>query len=132
METTKTEQSGTSPEFFEKYRASKLTVAEMFKMQQELQAEMLDKGTPKDSVEDFKYSVLALISELGEVLDADRRWKNIRGKAVSFEEKKEELCDCMAFMINMILYSGISAELFCDEFIKKNKKNFERIRTQQE
>ena len=57
---------------------NELTVRELFELQQKLQNTMFQVETPVDSVEDFKYSILALIGELGEVLDADRRWKNIR------------------------------------------------------
>ena len=60
------------------HEAGYLTLPEMFMMQSALQKVMFDKTTPNDSVEDFKYSVLALIGELGEVLEADKRWKNIR------------------------------------------------------
>lgn len=104
----------------------KLTVRKLFELQQNLQFAMFKTETPVDSVEDFKYSILALIGELGEVLDADRRWKNIRKGAYSREAKLDELVDCMAFLLNAILYSGYSAEEFEKAFMDKNRKNFER------
>ena len=105
---------------------NKLTVRELFELQQKLQNTMFQVETPVDSVEDFKYSILALIGELGEVLDADRRWKNIRKGAYNREAKLDELVDCMAFLLNAILFSGYSAEEFEKEFKKKNEKNFIR------
>lgn len=107
-------------------------VKDMFEAQKELQAEMFGYKLPEDSVEDFKYSVLALISELGEVLEADKRWKNVRTGEVRKEEKLEELVDCMAFLVNMILFSGFSSDEFVEAFMKKNQKNFERFRKEKE
>ena len=43
------------------------------------------------------------------------------------EEKLDELVDCMAFLVNAILYSGFSAEEFSEAFRNKNIKNFERL-----
>lgn len=118
----------TAPEFFDKFNASKLRVADLFQMQADLQKEMFGYDLPKDSVDDFEYSMLALIGEMGEVLAADKRWKNIRKGGFYPEQKIEELCDCMAFLINMILFSGITPQYFCEAFIMKNKKNFDRLK----
>lgn len=106
---------------------SDFTVQELFDLQSHLQNIMFDKKLPTDSIEDFKYSILALISELGEVLDADRRWKNVRKKPLEEPDKKlDELCDCMAFLINAILYSGFSSKQFIVAFLTKNYKNIKR------
>ena len=99
----------------------------IFEIQKALQKEMFNKELPNDSVEDFKYSILGMISEVGEVLDADRRWKNVRAKHISDEAKLEEICDVFAFFINMCLYSGYSANDIYEAFLRKGKKNFERI-----
>lgn len=105
--------------------SDKLT--ELFEMQKNLQGQMFGKETPIDSVEDYHYSMTALVSEIGEVLSADKRWKNVRNSYYSREEKLEELVDCMAFLINAILYSGYTPDEFYKAFVEKNKKNFERI-----
>lgn len=106
---------------------SKLTIDEMLERQSKLQKAMFGHELPNDSIEDFKYSLLALIGELGEVLEADSRWKNVRIKGYDKEAKLDELVDCMAFLLNMILFSGYTSEEFTNAFIKKNKKNFERV-----
>ena len=100
----------------------------MFDMQEELQAKMFDKLTdgPIDSVEDFHYSITALVAEIGEVLTADRRWKNARNAYFEKDEKLEELVDCMAFLINAVLYSGFDSETFYNAFAKKNVINMNR------
>lgn len=105
--------------------SDKLT--ELFEMQKSLQSQMFGKETPIDSVEDYHYSMTALVSEIGEVLSADKRWKNARNSYYSREEKLEELVDCMAFLVNAILYSGYTPDEFYKAFVEKNKKNFERI-----
>ena len=112
-------------EKFELSDGDKLT--KLFEMQKSLQSQMFGKETPIDSVEDYHYSMTALVSEIGEVLSADKRWKNARNSYYSREEKLEELVDCMAFLINAILYSGYTPDEFYKAFVEKNKKNFERI-----
>ena len=100
----------------------------MFAMQRALQYRMfgkLAKG-PKDSVEDFHYSITALVSEIGEVLSADKRWKNARNVHYDRKEKLFELVDCMAFLINAIQYSGFTAEEFYEAFANKNQINMDR------
>lgn len=104
-----------------------MKVSDLFMMQVRLQKAMFDHNLPSDSVEDFKYSVLALIGELGEVLEADKRWKNIRNGKYDRESKLDELVDCMAFMVNMVLFSGFTAEEFNEAFATKNSRNFERF-----
>ena len=106
---------------------SKLTIDEMLERQSKLQKVMFGYELPNDLIEDFKYSVLGLIGELGEVLDADSRWKNVRIKGYDSNAKLDELVDCMAFLLNMILFSGYTSEEFANAFIAKNKKNFERV-----
>lgn len=104
-----------------------MKVSDLFMMQVRLQKAMFDHNIPSDSVEDFKYSVLALIGELGEVLEADKRWKNIRNGKYDREGKLDELVDCMAFMVNMVLFSGFTTEEFNEAFVTKNSRNFERF-----
>ena len=100
----------------------------MFAMQRALQYRMFGKlvNGPKDSVEDFHYSITALVSEIGEVLSADKRWKNARNAHYDRNEKLFELVDCMAFLINAIQYSGFTAEEFYEAFANKNQINLDR------
>lgn len=101
----------------------------MFDMQSILQNRMFGKlaDGPKDSVEDFHYSITALVSEIGEVLSADKRWKNARNAHYDRNEKLFELVDCMAFLVNAIQYSGFTAEEFYEAFASKNQINMDRI-----
>lgn len=109
--------------------ASKCDMLEsMFDMQSILQNRMFGKlaDGPKDSVEDFHYSITALVSEIGEVLSADKRWKNARNAHYDKKEKLFELVDCMAFLVNAIQYSGFTAKEFYEAFAEKNQINLHR------
>lgn len=102
-------------------------LSDMFDRQIQLQKEMFGYQLPDDDIEGYKYSCLALIGELGEVLEADKRWKNIRKEKYDKEGKLDELTDCMAFLINLVLFSGFTSEEFYNAFVKKNNYNFKRL-----
>lgn len=100
----------------------------MFELQESFQKQLIGTEVfPVDSVKDFHYSMTALMVEIGEVMCADKRWKNSRNSYYNRDEKKEELVDCMAFIINAVLYSGIDCEEFFEAFEEKVRKNFERM-----
>lgn len=101
----------------------------MFMMQERLQNLITKVQTPCDNVDQFHYSITALVCELGEVLQADKRWKNNgRNNHYDKEEKLEELVDCFAFLINACLYSGYNAEEVYTAFVKKFNVNVERTK----
>ena len=108
-----------------------MDMKEYFLYQKQLQNLMFGHNLPNDSVEDFKYSVLGLVGELGEVLEADKRWKTVRNFKYDREQKLDELVDCMAFMINMILFSGINEEEFAEAFKEKFTRNVARFREEE-
>lgn len=82
---------------------------------------------PSDNPKLVSYHVQQLISEIGEVLSADKRWKNYRNGFVDFENKKEEISDCFIVLMNIAIYSGMSAEELFEQIESKIKKNFDRI-----
>lgn len=69
----------------------------------------VDKA-PVDNVELFSYHIQQLVSEIGEVLDADKRWKNFRNNKYDKEAKAEELADCFIVLMNICMFSGLSGE----------------------
>ena len=104
---------------------------ELFEAQAENQREMLKKGMYDDFVNSIKYEsgfdvyieglpvdepklasyhIQQLVSEIGEVLDADKRWKNFRNDKYDKNSKLEELADCFIVLMNICMFSGISAE----------------------
>lgn len=104
---------------------------QLFEAQAENQREMLKKGMYDDFVNSIKYEsgfdvyieglpvdepklasyhIQQLVSEIGEVLDADKRWKNFRNDKYDKNSKLEELADCFIVLMNICMFSGISAE----------------------
>lgn len=82
---------------------------------------------PTDNVDGFSFHVKQLISEVGELLSADKRWKNYRNEKLDTENKKEEIADCFIVLMNISIFSGLSAEEIKDAIEKKINNNFERI-----
>ena len=70
--------------------------------------------------------ILALLSELAEVLDEVRFkwWKN--AEPVHTDALKEELVDVLHFYIGMCVDAGLSADELYDIYLRKNKENYDR------
>lgn len=100
------------------------TLSELFELQGENQREMLRKGLyagqvggpidtelPIDSVSLSSYHIQQLISEIGEILDADKRWKSHRNNDKYMpEEKLDEIADCFIVLMNIAMFSGFDGE----------------------
>lgn len=67
-------------------------------------------GLPVDRPMLASYHVQQLVSEIGEVLDADKRWKNFRNEKYDKDAKAEELADCFIVLMNICMFSGLSGE----------------------
>jgi len=67
--------------------------------------------------------VLAIVSELGELLDevSFKWWKD---EETNLEAVKEELVDILHFFISMCHKAGISSEDLYLAYLEKNKENF--------
>lgn len=92
---------------------------------------LADKGQqlpiPCDSVDWFKYHMLAIQEELGEVLKADKRWKTHRNERFVKEEKAEEIADVFITLLNVCMFSGMSCEEIAKSVSRKidvNVANF--------
>lgn len=98
------------------------TFNELFNEQLANQQKLMDQGaykgfTDKDDgtilpVDDphlCSYHVQQLVSEIGEVLEADKRWKNFRNEKNDSENKLEEIADCMIVCMNLAIFSGFDA-----------------------
>lgn len=102
----------------------------MFNLQMELQKGITGSNFPVDDIKQFHYSMTGLMCEMGEVLQADKRWKNNgRNSYYNRQEKLEELSDYFAFLINACIYSGFSVEEIYGKFIVKNSVNNERLKS---
>lgn len=68
-----------------------------------------DASLPYDSVQLCSYHIQQLMSEIGEVLDADKRWKNFRNEKYDPDAKLDEIADCMIVLMNIAIFSGFNA-----------------------
>ena len=96
----------------------------LFNKQAENQRMMFEKGMydsfiendgkytelPVDEPRLASYHIQQLMSEIGEVLDADKRWKNFRNTFYNKDAKLEELADCFVVLMNVAMFSGFEAD----------------------
>lgn len=83
---------------------------------------------PVDDVGLASYHVQQLMSEIGEVLEADKRWKSHRNDKNDKDGKLEELADCFIVLMNMVMFSGFDGndlEEAIEEKLKKVSDRFE-------
>lgn len=82
---------------------------------------------PHDDVRLASYNIQQLMSEVGEVLDADKRWKNFRNEKYDRESKLEEIADCFIVLMNISMFSGFSGQEVASAILKKIDVVCERI-----
>lgn len=85
------------------------------------------KPVPFDNVNLASYHIQQLISEIGEVLDADKRWKSHRNEKYNEQDKLEELADCFIVLMNIVMFSGFDADDLANAIEDKLNIVFERI-----
>lgn len=109
---------------------------DLFNAQVRNQQALLDKGmyengatiaVPHDDVKLCSYHVQQLMSEVGEVLEADKRWKNFRNDKYDKDCKKMELADCFIVLMNVAMFSDISADEMAEAIAAKIQVVSERI-----
>ena len=98
-----------------------MTFKDLYNMQIENQSLLIDNdkydgihdiSLPTDNITLSSYHIQQLVSEIGEVLAADKRWKNIRNDKYDRENKLEEIADCFIVLMNIAIFSGIDADEF--------------------
>lgn len=106
------------------------TVGTLYTMQIAFQNLLGRSGIPKDDVSLLQESLLGLIGEVGEVLQADQRWKK-NGRNVKYDRgnKVEEIADCFIYLLNACIYSDISVEDFMNSVYNKINTNTVRYLT---
>ena len=90
---------------------------------------MQKRGLAGISMEQWiQKETLAMISELGELIDEVnfKWWKN--PKEVDANAVKEELVDILHFFVSMCLKAGMDAEELYLRYLQKNRENFDRQR----
>lgn len=122
-----------------KKKMNNITFNELFNAQVNNQVSLVKKGSyegftssnilcvPIDDPALSSYHIQQLISEIGEVLDADKRWKNFRNKKYDKEDKLEEIADCFIVLMNIAMFSGFDSDQMVEAIIKKLEIVKERI-----
>lgn len=113
--------------------------AELYNQQKNFQEDLISRGVYKDQgleggevklPADYpkveSYQIQQLVSEIGEVLDADKRWKSFRNGKYDPAGKREEIADCFIVLMNVALFSGYSPEDIMTSIENKIKVNNER------
>ncbi|AEJ39871.1 hypothetical protein TPY_1690 [Sulfobacillus acidophilus TPY] len=85
-----------------------------------------DRQLDWDAATWIQKEALALMVELGEVVEEARFkwWKN--PEPIQPEKLHEELVDVLHFFISMCLDAGLDAESLYQAYLKKNQENFRR------
>ena len=88
-----------------------------------------EEKLPEDDTRLFSYHIQQLLSEMGEVLASDKRWKSHRNETTKdmLEHKKEELADCMIVLMNLCIFSGLSSKDVLGAVAAKINQNWIRI-----
>lgn len=85
------------------------------------------ESLPEDNIKGFSFHIQQLMSEIGEVLNADKRWKNFRNNKIDFENKKEEIADCFIVLMNIAIFSGLNAYDLEETILNKIAENESRV-----
>lgn len=100
----------------------------IFQMQKALNDDIIARrGLQGISSEEWiQKQVLAMLSELSELLDEVnfKWWKNKR--PVDSDAVCEELTDILHFFVSMCLTAGMDAQMLFDTYIQKNEENYKR------
>ena len=99
----------------------------IFACQQKLDSFLIEKrGLNFTPSEWIQKETLAIISELGELLDEVRFkwWKN--AQPIDETKVKEELVDVLHFFVGMCLNAGLTADELFKMYLDKNEENFKR------
>lgn len=83
---------------------------------------------PADLPKVCSYQVQQLISEIGEVLEADKRWKSYRNGRYDKAGKLDEIADCFIVLMNIAMFSGFSANDILSAIESKIATNNERVK----
>lgn len=117
-----------------------VTFRELFDTQTLFQNIIIEKGlyerfknketvsVPTDDVNLMSYHIQQLMSELGEVLNADKRWKSHRNVRYDRQEKLEEIADCFIVLMNIAMFSNFNSDEVVEAIKLKLNENVERIK----
>ena len=90
------------------------SLKDIFEAQKKRQKDITGDVTPVDNPLKMMLHCSSLVTEIGEVMQSDTRWKKYIGKEEGYEysskDKILEFCDCLNYLVNMCLFSNIDFE----------------------
>ncbi len=102
-------------------------LAEIFRLQSKFDSAVVKHRNLEFSRDVWiQKEILAIISELSEILDEVnfKWWKD--PEEIDEERLKEEFADVLHFFVSMCLKAGIGPKELYEAYVKKNKENFAR------
>lgn len=99
----------------------------IFELQKALDTDIQNRRSLDYTMEQWiQKDVLAMVSELAELLDEVnfKWWKN--GKPVDEAALHGELVDILHFFVSMCIRAGLDADKLFEGYIAKNRENFDR------
>lgn len=87
---------------------------------------------PIDDVDLYRYQMLQLMSELGEILEADKRWKNFRNNKYDKDAKVDEIADCFIVLLNIAMFSEMDADYLFNKIMEKIEVVSDRIHSRKD
>ncbi|MBO4384785.1 MAG: dUTPase [Clostridia bacterium] len=99
----------------------------IFELQKKLDTDIQERRSLDFPMEQWiQKDVLAMISELAELLDEVnfKWWKN--AKLVDEASLHGELVDILHFFVSMCIRAGLDADKLYEGYIAKNRENFDR------
>lgn len=108
-----------------------ITLKDIFDKQAALQKDWVKKDFPCIDPKLSMYYAFGLFTEIGEVFQADKSWKPFNVGPRNHEDVKEELTDCMLYLVNLMLAEGMTAEDIEKCYLKKYEKVVGRLHTSQ-
>ena len=82
---------------------------------------------PQDNLQGFQYHITAMIEELGELLQADKRWKTHRNVKFDNDEKLTEYADVFITALKIAIHSGFTSDEVFDAVLQKICENNRRL-----
>lgn len=119
---------------------NKIAFQDLFESQISFQNVLIEKGlyerfksnettnAPIDDISLASYHIQQLVSEIGEILNADKRWKSHRNDRYDKQEKLEEIADCFIVLMNVAMFSGFDGDTIAEAIKSKLDKNIERLK----
>lgn len=99
----------------------------IFELQKKLDTDIQERRSLDFTMEEWlQKDVLAMVSELSELLDEVnfKWWKN--KKPVDKDALQGELVDILHFFVSMCIRAGMDADKLFEGYIAKNRENFDR------